>query len=63
MWEPGHRSCADDSTDLCNALDELSDDEKTAELLPIAVQLVYVLIRLGKVEEADKLAQEMSSSE
>ena len=46
-------------SDLCNALDELSDQEKIAELLPIGVQQLYVLIRLGKTEEAEKVASEI----
>ena len=42
--------------DLCNALDELTEEDKQAELLPITVQQVYVLVRQGKLEEAEKLA-------
>ena len=42
--------------DLCNALDDLTEDDKQAELLPITVQQVYVLARLGKLDEAEKLA-------
>ena len=42
--------------DLCNALEDLSEDEKAAELLPIAVQQVYVLSRLGRTEEAEQVA-------
>jgi signal recognition particle subunit SRP72 len=42
--------------DLCNALDDLSEEDKQAELLPIKVQQVYVLARLGKLDEAEKLA-------
>jgi hypothetical protein len=46
--------------DLCNALEELSDDEKTAEILPITVQQIYVLAKLGKIQEAKKLSSEIS---
>lgn len=46
--------------DLCKSLNELSEQEKTAELLPIAVQQLYVLRKLGKTEEAEKLAEEIS---
>ena len=46
--------------DLCNALDELTEQEKTAELLPISVQQLYLLSKLGKTEEADKLASDIS---
>lgn len=43
--------------DLCNASEDLSDNDKLAELLPITVQQVYVLIRLGKIEEAEALSR------
>ncbi len=49
--------------DLCNSLDELSDQDKTAELLPIGVQQLYVLIRLRKTEEAEKIASEIALEE
>ncbi len=51
------------SADLCSSLDELSDQEKDAELLPIGVQQLYVLIRLGKTEEAEKIASEIALEE
>ncbi|KAK6580368.1 hypothetical protein PZA11_007390 [Diplocarpon coronariae] len=41
--------------DLCEALDELSDEEKRAEVLPIMIQQAYVLTKLGKLEEAEAL--------
>ncbi|KAK8101169.1 hypothetical protein PG999_011543 [Apiospora kogelbergensis] len=41
--------------DLCNANEDLTDEEKKAELLPIMVQHTYVLTRLGKVAEAAAL--------
>jgi signal recognition particle subunit SRP72 len=41
--------------DLCEALDELSDEEKKAEVLPIMVQQAYVFTRMGKLEEAEAL--------
>ena len=43
-------------SDLCNALDDLTDQEKIAELVPINVQQLYVVSKLGKVEEAEMLA-------
>jgi len=46
--------------DLCNALDELTEEEKTAELLPISVQQLYVLSHLGKTEEAERVASEIT---
>ena len=49
--------------DLCNALDELTEQEKTAELLPISVQQLYLLSKLGKTEGTDKLASDISIQE
>ncbi|TKX22772.1 hypothetical protein C1H76_4806 [Elsinoe australis] len=51
------------SKDLCNALEDLSDDEKRSELLPIMVQQVYVLTRLGRAEEAQKLTNDIKADE
>ncbi|KAF1938292.1 hypothetical protein EJ02DRAFT_446910 [Clathrospora elynae] len=48
--------CLKRAKDLCNALSDLSDAEKEAELLPITVQQVYVLTQMGKVDEAEELA-------
>ena len=36
-------------------MEDLTEAEKKAELLPIIVQQVYVLIQLGKVDEAEEL--------
>ncbi|KAL8956605.1 MAG: hypothetical protein Q9193_005917, partial [Seirophora villosa] len=47
------------SQELCSALDDLTHAEKAAELLPIQVQQLYVLIRLGKSEDAVKLASQI----
>ncbi|KAK7967358.1 uncharacterized protein PG986_001635 [Apiospora aurea] len=44
--------------DLCNTNEDLTDEEKKAELLPIMVQHAYVLTRLGK--EAEALALQKS---
>ncbi|KAJ3560800.1 hypothetical protein NPX13_g9181 [Xylaria arbuscula] len=41
--------------DLCEASEDLSPDEKKAELLPIIVQHIYVLSQLGKDSEAAAL--------
>lgn len=49
--------------DLCNALDELTDQEKIAELVPISVQQLYVVSKLGKTEEAEKLASDVALEE
>lgn len=43
--------------DLCNASEDMSDRDKLAELLPITVQRVYVLTRLGRIEEAETLSR------
>ncbi|KAF1834898.1 hypothetical protein BDW02DRAFT_638995 [Decorospora gaudefroyi] len=48
--------CLKRAKDLCNALSDLSQEEKQAELLPITVQQVYVLTQLGKIDEAEELA-------
>jgi signal recognition particle subunit SRP72 len=49
--------------DLCKSLDELSDQEKATEVLPITVQQLYVLRKLGKIEEAERIAPEVSLHE
>ena len=49
--------------DLCEALDELSDEEKRAEVLPILVQQAYVFTKLGKLEEAESLQRMISIAE
>lgn len=50
-------------SDLCNALDEITDQEKITELLPISVQQLYVVSKLGKTEEAEKLALDIALEE
>jgi signal recognition particle subunit SRP72 len=49
--------------DLCEGLDELSDEEKRAEVLPIMVQQAYVFTKLGKLEEADALQKMINIAE
>jgi signal recognition particle subunit SRP72 len=49
--------------DLCEASNELTAQDKAAELLPIKVQQLCVLSRLGKIEEAQKLAGDVAVSE
>ncbi|KAF3065192.1 Signal recognition particle subunit SRP72 [Daldinia childiae] len=49
--------------DLCEASEDLSADEKKAELLPIMVQHAYVLARLGKETEAAALHRSIVLSE
>jgi signal recognition particle subunit SRP72 len=49
--------------DLCEALDELSDEEKRAEVLPIMIQQAYVLTKLGRLEEAEALHKMINIAE
>jgi signal recognition particle subunit SRP72 len=49
--------------DLCEALDELTDEEKKAEVLPIMVQQAYVFTRMGKLEEAEALQKMIQIAE
>jgi signal recognition particle subunit SRP72 len=44
---------------LCQHSDELSAADKAAELLPIKIQQIYVLERLGKIDEAEQIASEV----
>lgn len=50
-------------SDLCNTLNDLTDKEKLAELLPISVQQLYVASKLGKTEEAEKLVSDIALEE
>ncbi|KAM5467542.1 Signal recognition particle subunit SRP72 [Microsporum audouinii] len=45
---------------LCEASDELSPDDKKAELLPIIIQEVYLCLQQRKLEEADTLIREIN---
>lgn len=47
------------AADLCVSLEDLSEEEREAELLPIKVQRLYVLARLGREHEASELAQSL----
>ena len=49
--------------DLCQASEDLSDEAKKTEILPILVQQAYVLARLGKDEEAKKLLESLDIQE
>lgn len=51
------------AADLCDAAEDLSDEEKKAELLPIRLQQAYVFTLLGKTEEATALQKEAESYE
>ncbi|KAI9034995.1 signal recognition particle subunit SRP72 [Aspergillus affinis] len=46
--------------ELCRTSEDLTPEDRDAELLPISVQQLYVLIRQGKSEEAESVLQEIS---
>lgn len=48
---------------LCDQADELSDDEKQLEMVPILVQQAFVYSRLGQESEAVKLHKQLGSYE
>ncbi|KAH6625748.1 hypothetical protein C7974DRAFT_337966 [Boeremia exigua] len=48
--------CLKRAKDLCNAVEDFTEEEKKAEILPITVQQVYVLTQMGKLDEAAQLA-------
>ena len=50
-------------SELCRTTEDLSPEEKTAELLPILVQHLYILIKLNKLEEAESIAKGISLGE
>ncbi|KAJ5368705.1 uncharacterized protein N7496_008465 [Penicillium cataractarum] len=45
---------------ICQTSEDLTPEDRAAELLPIAVQYLYVLLRLGKTEQAEALLEEIS---
>ncbi|KAF9883782.1 Signal recognition particle core component [Aspergillus nanangensis] len=49
--------------ELCRTSEDLTPEDRAAELLPIAVQQLYVLIRQGKSEEAESILEEISVNE
>lgn len=51
------------AADLCDAAEDLSDEDKKVELLPIRLQQAYVFTLLGKTEEATALQKETESYE
>jgi len=48
---------------LCEAYDELTEEEKRAEVLPILVQQAYVLTKLGKLDEAEAVQRSIHVAE
>ena len=51
------------SRDLCEATEDLDEEEKKTELVPIIVQQAYVFTRLGKLDEAASLYNSIDLSE
>ncbi|GKT48835.1 signal transduction histidine-protein kinase BarA [Colletotrichum spaethianum] len=48
---------------LCDESEELSEDDKKAEMIPIMVQQVYVYSRLGKADQALEIQKRLSISD
>ncbi|KAL2133559.1 hypothetical protein VTI74DRAFT_2171 [Chaetomium olivicolor] len=48
------------SRDLCEATEDLDEEEKKAELIPIIVQQAYVFTKLGKLDEAASLQKALN---
>lgn len=44
---------------LVESADDLTEEDKETELLPIAVQQIYVLTKLGRHEEAESMAKDI----
>ena len=55
--------CLKRAKDLCNAVEDFSEEERKAEILPIIVQQVYVLTQMGKIDEAEQLATSIPFAE
>ncbi|KLJ09933.1 signal recognition particle subunit SRP72 [Blastomyces silverae] len=49
--------------ELCKSSEDLTPEDKVAELLPIAVQQLYVALKQGKSDEAKNLADEINVAE
>lgn len=43
--------------ELCKTSDDLSSEDKVIEMLPISVQELYVLIKQGKLEQAEEIVK------
>ncbi|KAK1968268.1 SRP72 RNA-binding domain-containing protein [Colletotrichum sublineola] len=48
---------------LCDESEELSEDEKKAEMIPIMIQQVYVYSRLGKADQALEIQKRLPISD
>ncbi|KAK4679577.1 Signal recognition particle subunit SRP72 [Podospora pseudoanserina] len=51
------------SRDLCEATEDLNEEEKKAELVPILMQQAFVFTKLGKLDEALSLQNAINLSE
>jgi signal recognition particle subunit SRP72 len=51
------------SRDLCEASEDLADEEKRSELVPIIVQQAYVATKLGKLDDAAALQKAVALDE
>ncbi|OAL35352.1 hypothetical protein AYO20_05403 [Fonsecaea nubica] len=49
--------------ELCKHSDDLTDQQKADELLPISVQQLFVLLSLGKTAEAESLAGDIDAAQ
>ncbi|KAI1620413.1 signal recognition particle, subunit SRP72 [Exophiala viscosa] len=49
--------------EICKHSDELTDQQRREELLPISVQQLFVLLCLGKSTEAEEVAREIKAEE
>jgi signal recognition particle subunit SRP72 len=58
-WRHGTKNLAE----LCRTSEDLTPEDRAAELLPISVQQLYVLLRQGKSEEAESVLEEISVDE
>jgi signal recognition particle subunit SRP72 len=47
---------------LVESADDLTEEDKEIEMLPISVQHIYVLTKMGRQEEAEKLAQSIGEA-
>jgi hypothetical protein len=49
--------------DLCASSEDIPEQDKAAELMPIIAQQLYVATVLGKMEQAEALAQQINLNE
>ncbi|KAK7181806.1 hypothetical protein DPSP01_012514 [Paraphaeosphaeria sporulosa] len=55
--------CLKRAIDRCNEVEDMSDEEKKAEVLPMKVQQVYILTQMGKFDEAEQVAKTIPFTE